>query len=73
MAKNEHLTQDRVKQFLSSRVETIDLNSAKKDVFPFLRDPTQLEIWSVDFFRHWINQLTFDAPTLPQSRSFREG
>lgn len=60
LAKNEILTEDGVKKLLKARVEEIDLNGAKKDVFPFLRDPAQLDFWSVDFFYHWINQLKFE-------------
>lgn len=55
----ESLSENKVKELLKMRVEKIDLKSAKEDVRPFLRDPIQLDLWSVDFFHHWINQLTF--------------
>lgn len=64
LTKNETLTEESLKTLLKARVEAIDLNIAKKDVFPFLRDPTQLDSWSVDFFHHWINQLKFDSNSI---------
>lgn len=60
LSNDESLTEDKVKQLLSSRIEEIDLNVAKRDVFPFLKDPIELDAWSVDFFRYWINQLKFE-------------
>lgn len=59
LSKTEHLTESSVKKLLIERLEKIDLNAAKEDVRPFLRDPTQIDLWSVDFFRHWIEQLRF--------------
>lgn len=44
------LTLDLVKQKLISRFESIDFNSAKDDVLPFVRDPAILDLWSTDFF-----------------------
>lgn len=60
LGKEEALTEEKVKNLLYQRLETIDLNIAKQDVKPFLRDPTQLDLWSVDFFRYWIKLLKFD-------------
>lgn len=56
----ENLTEDSLKKLLNSRIDEIDLQSAKEDVLPFLRDPSQLDLWSVDFFKHWIKSIKFD-------------
>lgn len=61
MIQDDVLTEDHVKKLLNKRVEKIDLDAAKEDVRPFLRDSTQLDLWSVDFFHHWINQLRFES------------
>lgn len=50
----ESLTREKLLTLLHKRIETIDLASAKEDVAPFLRDPTQLDLWSIDFFKHWF-------------------
>lgn len=59
LSKGESLTDERLKKLLNMRLEEIDLNAAKEDVRPFLRDITHLDLWSVDFFRHWISMLKF--------------
>ncbi len=60
LQKDENLTEEKLKQQLKRRLESIDLNAAKNDVKPFLRDPTQLDLWSIPFFHHWIDQLKFE-------------
>jgi predicted nucleotidyltransferase component of viral defense system len=52
-------TEDFVKKSLKKRLETLDLQAAKDDVRPFLKDSTQLDLWSIEFFYHWIDQLKF--------------
>ncbi len=56
----ETLSVNKVKDLLIKRVEAINLDLAKEDVKSFLKDPTQLDAWTPDFFRHWINHLKFD-------------
>ena len=41
-----------------SNIEGVDV--AKEDVKPFLRDTTQLDLWSPDFFEHWFAYLRFE-------------
>jgi len=36
---------------LSQAIQDTEIDSAKKDVMPFLKDSSQLEIWSEEFFR----------------------
>ncbi|NGX37965.1 MAG: hypothetical protein K1000chlam2_01134 [Chlamydiae bacterium] len=33
------------------KIEKLDINSAKDDIINFIRDSSQIEIWSKDFFR----------------------
>jgi predicted nucleotidyltransferase component of viral defense system len=61
LPKHEILTEEKIKELLFNRVEKIDLKAAADDVRPFLRDSSQLDLWSVDFFRHWISLLKFDS------------
>lgn len=54
---DESLTKEKIQALLNERVEQINLNDAKADVLPFLRDRTQLDLWSVDFFKFWFDKL----------------
>jgi predicted nucleotidyltransferase component of viral defense system len=60
LGQNESLTKDKILALLFQRVEAIDLASAKEDVAPFLKDQTQLDLWSVDFFKHWFKMLKIE-------------
>lgn len=60
LAKDETLTVEKVKTLLKNRLEKIDLSAAKEDVKPFLRDLSQLDLWSPDFFHHWFTFLRFE-------------
>ena len=35
---------------LTERFETIDYEKAKKDVLPFVKDASKLDLWNKDFF-----------------------
>ena len=59
LSSDESLTTNKIKGLLLKRINEISLEEAKNDVRPFVRDPSQLDLWTVDFFQHWINQLTF--------------
>lgn len=61
LRSGEVITEIKVKELLIQRVEEIDLEAAKEDVRPFLRDFTQLDLWTTDFFRHWISLLKFES------------
>ena len=38
-------------ELLNAKIDSLDIDSAKADVARFLRDPTQIDIWSRDYFR----------------------
>ncbi|MBA3722611.1 MAG: nucleotidyl transferase AbiEii/AbiGii toxin family protein [Parachlamydiaceae bacterium] len=59
-ANDQAITENIVKNLLKTKIKEINLNDVKDDIRPFLRDPAQLDIWSVDFFHHWIDQLNFE-------------
>lgn len=67
----EHL-QSRIKQFngvemykeqfiekLKDRLKNTDINSVKRDVIPFIKNPLQLEIWSNDYFLQLANMIKY--------------
>ena len=54
---NDIFTIDTVKEILISKFQAIDFEQAKQDVIPFLKDTSQLDIWSADFFIQITKQL----------------
>ena len=55
----EPLTEANFKEMLHDTIEQLDVEQAKKDVFPFLQDPRVVDIWSADFFKAVAAQLKF--------------
>jgi len=51
------LTEDEFKLMLNERIKTVNLEAAKQDVSPFLRDPREVDIWSIDYFSHVMNNI----------------
>lgn len=47
-----------VKKMLRDRFDSIDYNQAKKDVEPFIHNPSVMDIWSADFFKQITEGLT---------------
>lgn len=48
---------DDVKRMLCERFESIDYSQAKRDVEPFIRDTSALDVWNADFFRQITENL----------------
>ncbi len=48
--ENYDLTIDNLKALLSERFENLDIEQAKQDVLPFIKDKTKLDLWSKEFF-----------------------
>lgn len=46
-----------LRSMLCDKFDTIDYEQAKQDVKPFIRDTSQLDIWSAEFFKGITNQL----------------
>ena len=44
------LTIDNLKALLNERFERLDIEQAKQDVLPFIKDKTKLDLWSKEFF-----------------------
>lgn len=48
--KSEKLTLERIKEMLKNRFETVDYESAKKDVSNFISDKSSLNLWKKELF-----------------------
>ncbi|MBV5337957.1 MAG: nucleotidyl transferase AbiEii/AbiGii toxin family protein [Deltaproteobacteria bacterium] len=51
------LTQAAFEELVSSAIDGLDINQARRDVMPFVKDPSVLAIWSHDFFRDVVNRI----------------
>ena len=51
------LTLERLQELLLDTVEGLDVDRARQEVAPFLRDPNGLEIWSKEFFSSIIKRI----------------
>ena len=57
IAQNEKLTLEKVKEMLKERFETVDYNSAKKDVSNFIINKSELDLWKKELFLSTLNDL----------------
>lgn len=46
---------------LEKKFEHLDVNAAKKEVAPFLRDSAAVELWSKQFFASLLPRLKVDS------------
>jgi hypothetical protein len=44
------LTKQTIKDLLLQRIESLDVEKAKNDVQPFIKDMREIELWSKEFF-----------------------
>lgn len=57
ITQNEKLTLEKVKEMLKERFETVDYNSAKKDVSNFIINKSELDLWKKELFLSTLNDL----------------
>lgn len=57
LENDSKLTFNGFQKFLLDKIDQLDVEQAKKDILPFIRDPNQLSVWSRDFFRAVANQV----------------
>ncbi|MCH9611487.1 MAG: hypothetical protein S4CHLAM81_09270 [Chlamydiales bacterium] len=55
------ITLQKVKEMIHEKVEKLDLQLAKRDVAPFVKDPTYLDGWSKDLFHSAVDRLSIQA------------
>ena len=47
---HDTLTKESIKELLLQRIATLDVEKAKNDVQPFIKDIREIELWSKEFF-----------------------
>ena len=55
---SEGLSKESLDKLFEAKIESLDIDSAKADVTRFLRDTTQTDIWSREYFRELSRQVT---------------
>lgn len=55
--ENRALDRERLIHLLTKAIERLDVDAARSEVAPFVRDKTALEVWSQDFFTQIIDRL----------------
>lgn len=49
-----------LKEVLFARIQSVDIEKAKDDVLPFIKNPEELSIWSADFFAQITERITIE-------------
>jgi len=55
----EKLTKQDLIVLLQNKIDKLSIEDAKKDILPFIKNPDEIEIWSVDFFLQLVDRITF--------------
>ena len=58
-AETSPLNEERCINLIDRRIESVDFGAAKADVIVFIRRPQDLDVWSMDYFRHVLKNLKF--------------
>ena len=58
-AETSPLNEERCINLIDRRIESVDFDAAKADVIVFIRRPQDLNVWSMDYFRHVLKNLKF--------------
>jgi hypothetical protein len=53
------LNRERFLDFAAKTIEKLDVDQAKKEVEPFVRDPEALAVWSKEFFLDVVHRVVF--------------
>jgi predicted nucleotidyltransferase component of viral defense system len=55
--KGEDLSAERFSELIEKAIEKLNVNQARKEVEPFVRNPEALEVWSKEFFRDIVKRI----------------
>jgi predicted nucleotidyltransferase component of viral defense system len=59
LKKTERLTQKKLSTIAETVIGKLDVNQARREVEPFVKDPETLTVWSRDFFRDIVRRIVF--------------
>ena len=61
----DELTIDSFKQMLKKKILKTSIEQVKSDVRPFIKNPTEMDIWSVDYFTQLVDMIRYESDNLP--------
>jgi len=56
----ESISEIEFRDLLSKKIDTVNMNYVKADVIRFIKDPTQLDIWSTAYFHDLVSHLKIE-------------
>lgn len=57
LAQDEHLDKTKITRLFIEKVEALDIDRARQDVLPFIKDPFVVKVWSKDFLKSLVKKL----------------
>jgi hypothetical protein len=57
LKKDEQMNREKFVALTTEAVDKLDVNQARREVEPFVKNPEALEIWSQEFFRDVVNRI----------------
>ncbi len=57
--RKDRLTKEKFATLLYDVIKKLDVQQARKEVEPFVRNPESLEVWSEEFFRSLVERIVF--------------
>ena len=58
--EGESISEIEIRNLLSKKIDTVNMNYVKADVIRFIKDPTQLDIWSTTYFHDLVSNLEIE-------------
>lgn len=58
--EGESISEIEIRDLLSKKIDTVNMNYVKADVIRFIKDPTQLDIWSTTYFHDLVSHLKIE-------------
>ena len=59
----EELTRDNFIQLLRDKISKTNMELVKADVWPFIKNPGEMDIWSTEYFMHVADMIRFENKT----------
>jgi len=50
-------TREKLLEAFDAQIDSVDFENAKQDVLPYLKDPTEVDIWSRAFFKEYVRKI----------------
>lgn len=57
--KTRNFRKEKLRQMLYEKIDSVNFDSIKADVMPFIKDSSALDIWDKTYFKDLTNQIRF--------------